>query len=213
MDRTVIDSIDRYLAPLLPDGAHHAVCAISGDPAIGTTRVRDFTAGRAAAAAALSHFGLGDIAVGTGARGAPCWPAGIVGSITHADGIAAAAVARESDVAAIGLDLERVDQVDPSIAALVLTEAERAAWPSEVDPDLWLMLHFSAKESVYKALARRVDRVIEFQEIALRIDMPTGRFTATTRTDAVPARAIAALDGRFAFAHRHVLTVAMSSVR
>ncbi|HEY6480768.1 MAG TPA: 4'-phosphopantetheinyl transferase, partial [Streptosporangiaceae bacterium] len=69
-------------------------------------RRREFTTARACARAALARLGQPPVAILPGERGAPGWPPGIVGSITHCAGYRAAAVARVSQVLAIGLDAE-----------------------------------------------------------------------------------------------------------
>ena len=72
-------------------------------------RRREFTAGRECARIALGKLGVVPVPILIGERGAPQWPPGIVGSITHCDGYRAAAVAHASDVAAIGMDAEPDD--------------------------------------------------------------------------------------------------------
>ena len=86
-------------------------------------RRRDFALGRACARAALSDLGQPDAVIGQGENGAPLWPAGVVGSITHTKGYAAALVAkvqqarRLADAADVdiwvqvdgGVDLDRGD--------------------------------------------------------------------------------------------------------
>ena len=87
-----------------PDAAHeppaHLRRAVS-------RRVAEFHAGRFCAATALRALEV-DGAVATGADRAPIWPAGVVGSITHTNRFAAAAVALDTRARAIGLDTEHV---------------------------------------------------------------------------------------------------------
>ena len=61
-------------------------------------RRREFTTGRACARRALCLLGAPVGPLLHGQRGAPMWPTGVVGSITHCDGYRAAAVGRERDV-------------------------------------------------------------------------------------------------------------------
>jgi 4'-phosphopantetheinyl transferase EntD len=49
-------------------------------------RRREFTAGRECARAALAGLGLAAVPILRGYRGAPQWPDGVVGSITHCPG-------------------------------------------------------------------------------------------------------------------------------
>ena len=74
-------------------------------------RRRDFALGRACARAALSALGRGDAVIGRDDNGAPQWPAGVLGSITHTKGYAAALVAETHDAGGVGVDAERVGGV------------------------------------------------------------------------------------------------------
>lgn len=119
-------------------------------------RVAEFAGGRAAAREALAHLGVtGAAALAIGRAGrAPCWPAGVVGALTHAGAWAAAAVARSAGYAGIGLDLEQVRAVSEAVIGRVALPAERQ-WLDGLPPALraeGFALLFSAKESVYKAL-------------------------------------------------------------
>ena len=60
-------------------------------------RRREFATGRACARRALDDLGIAPSAILPGERGAPQWPPGIVGSITHCAGYRAAAVALATD--------------------------------------------------------------------------------------------------------------------
>ena len=55
----------------------------------------EFTTARACARVALGKLGLPPVPIVPGPRGAPRWPAGVVGSITHCAGYRACAVARD----------------------------------------------------------------------------------------------------------------------
>jgi hypothetical protein len=57
-------------------------------------RRAEFAAGRACARAALRRLGINGWPLLVGSKREPLWPAGVVGSITHTDGLVAAAVSR-----------------------------------------------------------------------------------------------------------------------
>jgi 4'-phosphopantetheinyl transferase EntD len=57
-------------------------------------RRREFTTARGCARAALAALGLPPAPIVPGPRGAPQWPTGVVGSITHCAGYCAWALAR-----------------------------------------------------------------------------------------------------------------------
>ena len=145
-------------------------------------RRREFTTGRHCARIALGKLGVTSGPILVGERGAPRWPPGIVGSITHCDGYRAAAVARVGDMAAIGLDAEPNDPLPRGVLDVVSHAAERArlavlaaAGPT---PRLvaWDRLLFSAKESVYKAWFPLTGRWLGFKEADVTIE-PDGTFT------------------------------------
>src|SRR5258706_11349430 len=117
-------------------------------------RRREFTTTRSCAREALAGIGFALAPIATGLRGAPQWPAGVVGSMTHCDGYRAAAVAHDRDVVTIGIDAEPHDRLpDGVLNSIALPEEE--SWIrglSMTEPRIhWDRLLFSAKESVYKA--------------------------------------------------------------
>ncbi len=59
-----------------------------------------------------------------GPGGAPQWPAGIVGSISHKQGHVCAAIADEKVLAGIGIDLESVSKFNPGIRGKICNETE-----------------------------------------------------------------------------------------
>ena len=115
-------------------------------------RRREFTTARACARRALASLGVAPAPILPGERGAPQWPPGIVGSITHCAGYRAAAAARARDVLTIGLDAEP-DEVLPSgvLEAVSLPgERERLRNLTAAAPGTrWDRLPFSAKETTY----------------------------------------------------------------
>ena len=96
-----MDLISRILAPGLfgaemADADQPVFLAPQEDMLVaqaGPKRRRDFALGRACAHAALSTLGHDMAVIGRRENGAPHWPDGVVGSITHTSGYAAALVA------------------------------------------------------------------------------------------------------------------------
>jgi enterobactin synthetase component D len=134
-------------------------------------RRRQFVAGRACAAEALRALGIvGDAVLPQRADGAPEWPDGVSGSITHTDDFASAAVARTDEVAELGIDSETVlsEERARRVAATIAWPFElaqgRAAGLTRLEA---VTLAFSAKEATYKCLARRVGRVFEFHDVRI----------------------------------------------
>nr|WP_245876911.1 4'-phosphopantetheinyl transferase superfamily protein [Streptomyces uncialis] len=116
-------------------------------------RRREFTTGRYCARQALTALGVTPGPLPRGERGAPVWPAGVVGSLTHCDGYRAAAVAHRSEVTSLGVDAEPHARLPDDVLGGVTLPAERDALAvlERRHPRLhWDRLLFSAKESVYK---------------------------------------------------------------
>jgi enterobactin synthetase component D len=131
-------------------------------------RRRTWVGGRAAMREALARLGLVPAAVPSDDRGAPVLPAGVSGSVTHKEGLAAALVAREP-LARVGVDLELDIVRSQDIATRVLTAGEIAeiAHLDTNDRAREVLLRFSAKEAVYKALDPFVRRYVGFREVAV----------------------------------------------
>jgi 4'-phosphopantetheinyl transferase EntD len=144
-------------------------------------RRREFRTGRACARAALAELGVEPQAIPSGERGAPQWPGGIVGSITHCDGYRAAALARGADLLTIGIDAE-VDAALPDgvLSDVALPEERRALeLLGREEPRLsWDRLLFSIKESVYKAWYPLAERWLGFEDARVTIDRDRGSFAA-----------------------------------
>lgn len=174
-------------------------------------RRREFATGRHCARAALTRLGVPPAPLLSGRRGAPQWPAGVVGSITHCDGYRAAAVARDRDVVTLGLDAESAGPLPDGVLRLVSDVGERA-WIRELGaarPEVyWDRLLFSAKESVYKAWFPLAGRWLDFAEASVTVDPDAGTFTAALLVPGpvVGGRTLTGFAGRWMVARGLVLT-------
>ncbi len=141
----------------------------------------EFTTVRHCARAALGRIGVPPAPILPGQRGAPRWPAGVVGSMTHCDGYRAAVVARAGEVTSLGIDAEPAAPLrDPDVLKMIADETERAALAAlgARYPDTpWDRLLFSAKESVYKTWFPLTGRWLGFEEARVELD-PDGTFSA-----------------------------------
>jgi 4'-phosphopantetheinyl transferase EntD len=144
-------------------------------------RRTEFATARACARAALARLGEPPAPILRGPRGAPQWPAGVTGSITHCDGYRAAAVARTSETHALGLDAEPNETLPegvPEIIAL-MEEREQIAGLTAAEPGVcWDRLLFCAKESVYKAWFPLTQRWLDFKSAHVTINPRNGTFRA-----------------------------------
>jgi 4'-phosphopantetheinyl transferase EntD len=89
------------------------------------TRRREYAAVRSCARACLARLGYPRAAILPGVGGAPIWPAGVQGSMTHCAGYAAAAVGPLARISAIGIDAEPDAPLPDGVLALVATPAEQ----------------------------------------------------------------------------------------
>ena len=115
-------------------------------------RQRAFATGRGLVRRLLAELGHGPHALPIGPRGAPRWPAGVVGALAHTDALCAAVVAQRGPVLALGIDLEEPGPVSDDLLQLVARAEERewiAAAPGHARERRARLL-FSAKESFFK---------------------------------------------------------------
>jgi 4'-phosphopantetheinyl transferase EntD len=172
-------------------------------------RRRQFTLGRACARRALVELGLLPTPVLRGPKREPRWPAGVVGSITHCRGYAAAAVASQADFAALGVDAEEDGPLPRGVLRLVATEEERA-WLAEVAVAglPWDRVLFSAKESVFKAWYPLAGRWLGFQDAVVTFDPGRGTFRARLLVEGprLDGRVLGSFDGGYLVTGGFVLT-------
>jgi 4'-phosphopantetheinyl transferase EntD len=144
-----------------------------------------FVGGRLALRAALADLGVAATApITVGARGAPALPPGVAGSISHKTAVAVALAARAQGTDAgvtLGIDVELAARAPrPGVARRVLGDGElrRLEALDPAERGVALLVAFSAKEALYKALDPWVARRVSFQEVAIARDA-AGGLTAT----------------------------------
>jgi 4'-phosphopantetheinyl transferase EntD len=144
-------------------------------------RQREFATVRLCARRAMSRLGLPPMALVPGQRGAPRWPDGVVGSMTHCDSYRAAAVARAHDLVSIGIDAEPNRPLPDGVLDVISLRQERK-WVSSLlkrEPEVrWDRLVFSAKESVFKAWYPLTHRALEFDQALIEVAQDSDRFSA-----------------------------------
>ncbi|MFL6072005.1 MAG: 4'-phosphopantetheinyl transferase [Mycobacteriales bacterium] len=144
-------------------------------------RRHEFATARHCARQALATLGLPPAPLLPGERGAPRWPHGVVGSMTHCAGYRAAALGRATEVRTIGVDAEPHGPLPAGVLETIARPEElaRLAELAAAHPDIrWDRLLFSAKESVYKAWYPLARRWLDFQEASLTVDPDAGTFAA-----------------------------------
>ncbi len=190
----VADHVDALLAEERPAVAK----------AIGK-RQWEFATGRYLARQAMRDIGLPPQSVRRDPERRPVWPNACVGSITHADGLAIAAVARREMLGGVGIDLEQADRVTGGLHGKLFTDHERSLY-EKAEPR-WPGLLFSAKEAGYKAVNPLVGRFIGFQEAEVEVDWQTRQFAIRYVGDYEPNRVLEQGSGYFGFFERYVFSL------
>lgn len=192
---------DQASADLLPDALtpEERAHALS----LGPIRRISWVGGRVALRAAAQRLGRSLDTIGATPRGAPSLPPGLVGSIAHKSRLAVALV-EASTTETVGIDLEELDRPRPQIAKLVLRPEERAAVDALPEAERWqaILLRFSVKETIFKALDPHVQRYIGFQEARVE---PREDGTAVLSLMLERGEGPFELDARWSIVERHVL--------
>ncbi|SDD71177.1 4'-phosphopantetheinyl transferase family protein [Actinokineospora iranica] len=195
---TAVVAVEAYDDPpeatLLPE--EEAVVAKSVDK-----RRREFTTARHCARQALARLGRPPAAILPGERGAPQWPGGVVGSMTHCAGYRAAVLAEAADVVTVGIDAEPHVPLPEGVLDAVTLPDERIHLTvlAKNHADVhWDKLLFAAKESVYKSWFPLTRKWLGFSEARIRMN-PKGTFTADLLVPGpvVDGREITGFDGRW----------------
>lgn len=175
-------------------------------------------AGRIALHEALRDLGLDVGPVLSTTRGAPDLPDGALGSISHKRTLAVALAARRQGDLSIGVDLEPAPgsaaapsdpgwDRRPDISSRVMTPTELAVVATLSGPARRreVVLCFSLKEALYKALNPLVGRYISFQEVTVlpRLD---GNVQVTLAL--APAEGRFEAEARWSEIQGHLLTTA-----
>ncbi|MFE5678078.1 4'-phosphopantetheinyl transferase [Streptomyces erythrochromogenes] len=165
-------------------------------------RRREFTTVRVCARRALAELGLGPSPLLPGPRGAPRWPEGVVGSMTHCVGYRGTVVALDRHITAIGIDAEPAEPLADGLLEAIALPVEQAHVRrlSRARPQIaWDRLLFSAKESVYKATFPATGVRLDFCDASITIDPFNGTFRARLLVPGlvVGGRWYDSLDGRW----------------
>jgi 4'-phosphopantetheinyl transferase EntD len=177
----------------------------------------EFAVGRTCAHRALSRLGLAahlarEFVIDVGPAREPCWPPGIVGSITHTGGApggyCAAVVARARDLLTVGIDAELSGAVGPPLWSHVLTEGERSRLEGQAPPERAALatLLFSAKETFHKAHFPLTRRYLDFLDVEISADLAEGGFQVRLGSHVTGMAQFAGWPGRFSLGDGLILT-------
>jgi 4'-phosphopantetheinyl transferase EntD len=137
-------------------------------------RRNEFITVRYCARIALGELGFPPVPILKGEKGEPCWPAGVVGSLTHTNGYRGAVVAEREWVRSVGIDAEPHGTLPKGVLESVSLPAERGELAA-LPPDLhWDRILFCAKEATYKAWYPLTSRWLGFEDAHVVFDIDDG---------------------------------------
>ena len=175
-------------------------------------RRNEFITVRHCAREALGKLDVGPVPILKGDKGEPCWPDGIVGSLTHCEGFRGAVVARATEVRSVGIDAEPHGVLPKGVLGAVALPAEQDA-VATLEGDLhWDRILFCAKEATYKAWFPLTHRWLGFEDahITFELDSSGSSGTFLSRILIDPAAEsgppLTELPGRFTVSNGLVLT-------
>lgn len=140
-------------------------------------RRNEFITVRHCARLALQQLGMPPAPILKGEKGEPCWPAGVVGSLTHCEGYRGAVVGRHGRVRSVGIDAEPHGVLPDGVLNAISLPAERTeiSATSSAAPHLhWDRILFCAKEATYKAWFPLTRRWLGFEDAHIVFDVDVG---------------------------------------
>jgi 4'-phosphopantetheinyl transferase EntD len=139
--------------------------------AASVVRRRSGTA-RVVARSLLRGLGSSSLELPRASSGAPRWPKGFVGSLSHDSDFAVAAVAIQRSMNSVGIDIEPNSPLRPELLDLVASPAERAQLGGDL---LSARLLFSIKEAVYKATHPLDGQFLDYTDVEVDLDKLSAR--------------------------------------
>jgi 4'-phosphopantetheinyl transferase EntD len=176
-------------------------------------RRSEFITVRHCARVALGELGVAPAPILKGDKGEPCWPDGIVGSLTHCTGYRGAVVGRSAAVRSVGIDAEPHDVLPNGVLDAISLPAERTEIPRALPAGLhWDRILFCAKEATYKAWFPLTKRWLGFEDARITFDADpsgsAGRFVSRILIDpaTLSGTPLTSLAGRWSVERDLVLT-------
>jgi len=142
-------------------------------------RQLEFANGRECARRALGQLGVARQALLMAPTREPLWPEGIVGSLTHTNGLCAAVAARASQYRGLGVDVEPALPLPENLLSRICRDEEIARLGAfrALSAGVAARLVFSAKEALYKCQFPVTRSFLGFEEVTVELE-EDGRFSA-----------------------------------
>jgi len=175
-------------------------------------RKREFRAGRSCAHQAinglLNNRTQDRVPIRVGNSRQPCWPDGIVGSISHSGTHCSAVVAMSSDIISIGHDVEKARPLEKNVHRMICTDNERHFISLHSESTIPLStLIFSAKESIHKTYHPLNNHMLDFLDAEIEVDLTSNSFLAKiTNPETNPTHNISQLKGSYSIDSNFIYT-------
>lgn len=171
---------------------------------LGGYRQVHFVGGRLALLAARRQVGAPAGPILPDERGTPVCADGWTVSISHKKPLAIGMIARDV-LGTLGVDLEEIAPERPNIVERVLRPAEMEAIADLEGTRRWnaILLRFSTKEAIYKALDPHVRRYVGFKEAEVIPEL-SGRSQVTLHLE--QGEGPFSVDARYAWLHGYLVT-------
>jgi 4'-phosphopantetheinyl transferase EntD len=219
-------TLTKLLSSVLPSSADLACAELYSDPPglapmveeepliarSVAKRRNEFITVRYCARTALAELGFPPLPILKGDKGEPCWPDGVVGSLTHCAGYRGAVVGRAGVVRSLGVDAEPHDVLPDGVLGAISLPAERAELAALPAGLHWDRILFCAKEATYKAWFPLTKRWLGFEDAHITFDVDGsgsgGSFDSTILIDAAALSGppLSSLAGRWSVEQDLVLT-------
>jgi len=145
-------------------------------------RRNEFVTVRYCARQALGELGVAPVPILKGDKGEPCWPDGIVGSLTHCEGFRGAVVGRRAEVRSVGIDAEPHDVLPKGVLGAISLPVERAELVDLPGGLHWDRILFCAKEATYKAWFPLTHRWLGFEDAHITFEVDGSGSAGTFRS-------------------------------
>ena len=136
-------------------------------------RRNEFITVRHCARIALGELGVGPVPILKGDKGEPCWPDGVVGSLTHCEGYRGAVVGRSARCGRSGSTPNRTTCCRRVCSTRSRSTRNAMRWPRCPAGLHWDRILFCAKEATYKAWFPLTQRWLGFEDAHITFDVDT----------------------------------------
>jgi len=183
---------------------------------MGGVRRMEFRAGRSLAHIAMRLLQFGENPVGMDAKGAPLWPAEVVGSISHNQKECCVALGRKIRFLSVGIDIESPISLDmaDSIFDVVCSRLERSKIKKMADSGKKkeVLKIFCMKESVYKCQYPITEKWLDFQDLEIIQQSPVEKiipFSVRIPNASRPPGLLKNIEGKCRFNKDKVTSIAV----